>query len=88
MSKVSYNKLDDSYLDYFQPLQVEVTGRIEDAIHRFRAMVTRERIMSVLKEHASYEKPSDQKRRKHREQIARQRKLARAAKNGKTVKED
>lgn len=68
---------DDSYLSTFKPVEVEViNGRIEDAIHKFRSLVTKERIMSSLKEHASYEKPSDKKRRQKRESLQRQRKAS------------
>jgi ribosomal protein S21 len=65
---------DDSYLKDFKPVEVIVNNKnkeprdeLEDAIREFRGLVTKERIMSVLKEHASYEKPSDKKRRKIRE---------------------
>jgi ribosomal protein S21 len=70
------NKKSDKYLETFHPIEVLVTGRIEDAIGRFRSMVTKERIMSDLKEHAAYEKPSAKKRRKSREAQARMRKAA------------
>lgn len=66
---------DDSYLDYFRPIEVEVPNRVEDVIQKFRAMVTKERIMSVLKEHYSYEKPSEKRRRKHRESLQRIKKM-------------
>jgi ribosomal protein S21 len=71
---------DDKYLDYFKPVQVEVmdSARFEDSVHKFRALVTKERIMSSLKEHAAYEKPSDKKRRQRRESLQRQRKLMQA----------
>lgn len=74
---MDYKKVDDSYLDDFSPIQVFVVNdRLEDAIHKFRTIVTKERIMSSLKEHYQYEKPSDKKRRQHREAIQRQKKLA------------
>ncbi len=78
--RINREMADDSYLDYFQPLEVEVPNRVEDVIQKFRAMVTKERIMSVLKEHNSYEKPSEKRRRKHRESIQRQKKIANFAK--------
>ncbi|MFZ4795850.1 MAG: 30S ribosomal protein S21 [Bacteroidia bacterium] len=74
------NYKDDSYLNDFKPLEVEVTGRLEDAIHRFRSLVTKEKVMSYLKLHYSYEKPSDRKRRKIRESIQRQKKATLDAK--------
>jgi small subunit ribosomal protein S21 len=76
---------DDSYLTSFKPVEVIVNNNnknkdsrdeLEDAIRVFRGLVTKERIMSVLKEHASYEKPSDKKRRKRREAERRLRKIA------------
>lgn len=73
--KAENNYKSDDYLDTFHPLEVVVNRTIEEAVGRLRAMVTKERIMSVLKEHASYEKPSEKRRRKHRESIARQRKV-------------
>jgi len=75
--------LDDSYLNSFKPVEVVVNNKnkdprdeLEDAIRIFRGLITKERIMSVLKEHASYEKPSDKKRRKRREMQRRLRKIA------------
>lgn len=68
------NFKDDKYLDDFKPIEVFVNGRLEDAIHKFRSLVTREKIMSYLKLHYSYEKPSEKKRRKIRESIQRRKK--------------
>ena len=65
---------DDSYLAEFSPIEVVVDGKLEDAIHRFRSIVTKEKVMSYLKLHCVYEKPSEKKRRKHRESLQRQRK--------------
>lgn len=71
------NKKDDSYLDDFGPIEVEViNGRLDDAIHKFRSIVTKEKVMSYLKLHYAYEKPSEKKRRKIRESIQRQKKAA------------
>lgn len=77
MAKNTVGPTSDEYLSTFSPIEVKVSanGRVEDAIRRFRAIVTKERIMSDLKEHQSYEKPSMRKRRKRREAQARQRKL-------------
>lgn len=71
------NGPSDEYLATFSPIEVKVSqnGRVEDAIRRFRSMVTKERIMSDLKEHQTFEKPSMKKRRKQRESLARQRKM-------------
>jgi len=83
--KAENNYKSDEYFNTLKPIEVVViNGRIEEAIGRFRALVTKERIMSVLKEHSAYEKPSEKKRRKQRESIARQRKteaMQRAYKN-------
>jgi len=73
--------LDDSYMSTFSPVEVKLENSSDDefydAVRRFRKLITKERIMSVLKEHASYEKPSDKRRRKIREQKQRIRKLER-----------
>jgi len=74
---------DDSYLDSFKPVEVKIfdnknktpRDEFENAIREFRGLVTKERIMSVLKEHSAYEKPSDKKRRKRRETERRIKKL-------------
>jgi len=67
----------DDYLATFSPIEVKITqnGRVEDAIRRFRSIITKERIMSDLKDHQTFEKPSMRKRRKQREALARQRKM-------------
>lgn len=71
--KAENNYKSDEYLNTFKPIEVQVNGdRIEEAIGRFRALVTKERIMSDLKSHASYEKPSEKKRRRRREARSRQ----------------
>lgn len=71
------NYKDDSYLNDFRPIEVEViNGRVDDAIHKFRSIVTKEKVMSYLKQHYAYEKPSEKKRRKIRESIQRTRKAA------------
>ena len=73
---------NDDYLNTFNHVEVKVGSKysdpkddLEEAIREFRGLVTKERIMSVLKEHSAYEKPSDKKRRKMREQKRRLRKL-------------
>ncbi len=71
---MEHNFKDDSYLEEFTPIEVFVNGKLEDAIHRFRSLVTKEKVMSYLKLHCTYEKPSEKKRRKHRESLQRQRK--------------
>ena len=51
-----------------QPLEVKVYGNNSDkALRAFRALVQKERILSVYKEKQSYEKPSDKRRRKRNE---------------------
>jgi len=72
------NKKDDSYLEKFKPIEVKVEGNLDNAIYRFRALITKEKIMSDLKNHYQYEKPSVKRRRKLREAIQRQRKAERA----------
>ena len=51
-----------------QPLEVKVFGNnFDKALRTFRALVQKERILSIYKENQSYEKPSDKKRRKRNE---------------------
>jgi ribosomal protein S21 len=51
-----------------QPLEVRVYGNnFEKAIRAFRALVQKERILSIYKEKQTYEKPSDRKRREKNE---------------------
>ena len=70
------SRLDDSYLNDFRPLEVKVYGHnFERAFKTFRAMVQKERTLSVYKERQSYEKPSDKKRRKANEERQKQMEL-------------
>jgi small subunit ribosomal protein S21 len=51
-----------------QPLEVKVYGNnFDKALRAFRALVQKERILSIYKEKQSYEKPSDKRRRKRNE---------------------
>jgi small subunit ribosomal protein S21 len=51
-----------------EPLQVKVYGNnFEKALRAFRALVQKERILSIFKEKQTYEKPSNKKRRKRNE---------------------
>lgn len=50
-----------------QPLEVKVYNNFDKASKAFRALVQKERILSIYKEKQSYEKPSDKKRRKRAE---------------------
>jgi small subunit ribosomal protein S21 len=53
-----------------KPLEVAVYGNNFDrALRAFRALVQKERILSLYKEKSTYEKPSDKKRRKRSEAI-------------------
>ena len=48
-----------------EPLQVKVYGsNCDKAVRAFRALVQKDRVLSIYKEKQSYEKPSDKKRRK------------------------
>jgi len=50
------------------PLEVKVyNGNFDKALRAFRALVQKERILSVYKENQSFEKPSDKRRRKRNE---------------------
>ncbi len=60
--------VDDSYLDEFAPLEVKVYGdNFDKAFKAFRAIVQKERILSLYKQKQSYEKPSVKRRRKRNE---------------------
>jgi ribosomal protein S21 len=51
-----------------QPLEVKVYGNnFDKALRAFRAVVQKERILSIYKEKQSYEKPSQRRRRKRNE---------------------
>ena len=51
-----------------QPLEVKVyNNNFDKALRAFRALVQKERILSVYKDKQSYEKPSQKRRRKHNE---------------------
>lgn len=87
---------EDTDLD-LHPLEVKVPPNVRfeeymNYVKRFRAIVTKEKLMSDLKEHQSYEKPSEKKRRKIRESIQRKRKMeimaVRMAKEEKKAKKD
>ena len=50
------------------PLEVKVyNNNFDKALRAFRALVQKERILSIYKEKQSYEKPSDKRRRKRNE---------------------
>lgn len=71
----------ESYLNYFKPLEVIVKNYNDDfdSAHKaFKALVQREKVISLYKEHQRYEKPSDKKRRKRKE--AQEKRLAMAHK--------
>lgn len=62
------NRLDDSYLDDFSPLEVKVYGfNFERAFKAFRSAVQKDKLLSTYKQHQSYEKPSVKRRRKQNE---------------------
>ena len=51
-----------------QPLEVKVyNNNYDKALRAFRALVQKERILSVYKDKQTYEKPSDKRRRKRNE---------------------
>lgn len=51
-----------------QPLEVRVyNNNFDRALRTFRALVQKERILSIYKEKQSYEKPSQKRRRKRNE---------------------
>lgn len=50
-----------------KPLEVEVTGSLESALHKFKKMVQDEKIIGQVKANMEYKKPSVKKRLKRRE---------------------
>ncbi|HWZ21404.1 MAG TPA: 30S ribosomal protein S21 [Cytophagaceae bacterium] len=50
-----------------EPLEIKVYNNFDKALRAFRALVQKERVLSIYKEKQSYEKPSDKKRRKRNE---------------------
>jgi len=60
------------------PLEVVVVdGRFEEAFRNFKALIQKEKILTLYKEKQFYEKPSDKKRRK-RKQAAQRRMMMEA----------
>lgn len=65
----------------FQPLEVKVYGtNFDRAFRAFRALVQKEKVLSVYKEREAYEKPSDKRRRKRSESRRKQLELERTRK--------
>lgn len=59
-----------------KPLEVKVyNNNFDRALKAFRALVQKERILSIYKDKQTYEKPSDKKRRKRSESIRKNREL-------------
>jgi len=62
-----------------QPLEVKVyNNNFDKAFRAFRALVQKERILSVYKERQSFEKPSDRRRRKRNEMSRKRQELGSA----------
>lgn len=65
---VSDNKFAHIQPVQAQPLEVKVySNNFDKALKAFRALVQRERILSIYKEKQTYEKPSQKRRRKRNE---------------------
>lgn len=59
-----------------KPLEVKVyNNNFDRALKAFRALVQKERILSVYKDKQTYEKPSDKRRRKKNESIRKMKEL-------------
>jgi small subunit ribosomal protein S21 len=71
-----------------EPLQVKVYDNLDRALRAFRALVQKERILSLYKEKQFYEKPSDKKRRKRNERKRKLLELQYADKNKKKDDEE
>ena len=68
--KESFNtQFDHIQAVEFTPLQVQVQNNFDRAMKAFRALVQKDRILSLYKEKQRYEKPSDKKRRKRNESL-------------------
>ncbi len=63
----SYKEFDYIQPIQAKPLEVKVYDNFDKAFKAFRALVQKERILSLYKEKQRYEKPSDKKRRKKNE---------------------
>lgn len=63
-----HNKIDHTWEFKGHPLEVKVyDNNFERALKIFKALVQKERVLSLHKEKSRYEKPSDKKRRKRNE---------------------
>jgi ribosomal protein S21 len=69
--KKSNDEVEDNSLSHnpiqAQHLEVKVFENFDRALRAFRALVQKERILSIYKDKQSYEKPSDKRRRKKNE---------------------
>lgn len=74
MTQVRYNKAEEKMAQ-----NGDSKGAFESMLTRFNRLVQVSGILRDYKLHESYEKPSDRKRRKHREAVARMRKEQRNA---------
>ncbi len=72
---------DEKLEKYLTALEVKIHGtskeQFERAVKAFRAIVQKEKILSLYKEKQTYEKPSEKKRRKHNEYLQKQFELER-----------
>ncbi len=67
-NKLDIDAVEDSHTPVqARPLEVKVYNNFDKALKAFRALVQKERTVSVYKEKQRYEKPSDKKRRKRNE---------------------
>lgn len=53
--------------DKIRPIEIVVDGDFDFAVKKFKALFQKEKVIGRLKEKATYEKPSDKKRRKQKE---------------------
>lgn len=67
------NRVNEEF--QFSPIEVEVRNNdIEAAIRELRHKISKDGILTELKKHKHAEKPSDKKRREHREAIRKMKK--------------
>lgn len=69
--KSNNNEIEDNSISHnpvqAKHLEVKVYDNFDRALRAFRALVQKERILSIYKDKQSYEKPSDRRRRKKNE---------------------
>lgn len=72
--KPAWKKTEPNSNSHIKPLEVEVrNGDLEEAIRVLRHKMSKDGILTELKTRKHFEKPSDKKRREHREALKKMR---------------